>query len=153
LSKAQDLLLSGQIESAIYRDMKVVKTEKLNRLQVKLTSFSNQAESIEILLKEGLDRLFQLDRIYENGSMKVKRQVIGSMYPENFCFDGEQLRTTRINEAVRLIYTLDKGLPENEKGQSETFSALSSQVDLGADQDISEGAKSREFYPSARIDS
>ena len=128
LSKAQDLLLSGQIEPDDYRDMKAVYTEKLNRLQVKLTSFSNQTESIEILLKEGLDRLFQLDRIYENGSMEVKRQVIGSMYPEKLCFDGEQLRTTRINEAVRLIYTLDKGLPEKETGQRGDNPTLSCEV-------------------------
>jgi site-specific DNA recombinase len=62
--------------------------------------------------------------------MEVKRQVIGSMYPENLCFDGEQLRTTRINEAVQLIYTLDKGLPENEKGQNGNLSILSSQVGM-----------------------
>ena len=43
-------------------------------------------------------------------------------------FDGERLRTTRINEAARIIYTLDKGLPENEKGQNGNISILSSQV-------------------------
>ncbi|HEY4209625.1 MAG TPA: hypothetical protein VGM31_22520 [Puia sp.] len=77
-----------------------------------------------------MDTLFQLDTIYENGSIEVKRQVIGSMYPEKLSFDGEQLRTTRINEAVRIIYTMGAGLSENEKGQSGNISALSSQVGM-----------------------
>jgi len=50
------------------------------------------------------------------------------MYPEKLTFDGERLRTTRITEAAQIIYTLDKAFGENEKGQSEIISALSSQV-------------------------
>jgi len=56
--------------------------------------------------------------------------MIGSVYPEKLTFDGDRLRTTRINEAVRLIYTLDKGLPEKETGQRGENPALSSEVDL-----------------------
>ena len=37
------------------------------------------------------------------------------MYPEKLRFDGFSLRTTRINEAVRLIYTLGIGLEEIKK--------------------------------------
>ena len=89
---------------------------------------STYTGSIDILLKDGLDTLFQLNRIYEKGSIDVKRQVIGSIYPEKLSFNGEHLRTTRINEAVRIIYAMGKDLPGNEKGQSGNFSALSSQV-------------------------
>jgi hypothetical protein len=54
--------------------------------------------------------------------------VIGSVYPEKLTFDGDRLRTTRIIEAVRLIYTLDKELAQKEKGQSLNLETLSSQV-------------------------
>lgn len=62
--------------------------------------------------------------------MEKKREVIGSMYPEKLTFGGERLRTTRINEAAHIIYRLDKAFSENEKGQSEIISALSSQVGM-----------------------
>ena len=59
-----------------------------------------------------------------------KRQIIGSVYPEKLIFDGDQLRTTRINEAVRLIYSLDKELAEKETGQSGENPTLSCDVGM-----------------------
>jgi site-specific DNA recombinase len=117
LCRARELLLSGQIDPDDYRAMKSEHEERLNRLQVKASALATQTENFDALLNVGLDNLFRLNEIYHNGTIIEKRQVIGSVYPEKLSFDGEQLRTTRINEAVRLIYTLDKGLPENEKGQ------------------------------------
>ena len=128
LSKARDLLLSDQIDPADYRAMKAECEERLNRLQVKLTALTDQPGNFEAIIKKGLDNLFHLSEIYETGSIMEKRQVIGSVYPEKLTFDGDQLRTTRINEAVRLIYTLDKELAENEKGQNGNKTILSSQV-------------------------
>jgi site-specific DNA recombinase len=52
------------------------------------------------------------------------------MYPEKLSFDGEHLRTTRINEALRIIYTLDKAFGENKNRTKGKFSNLSCQVDL-----------------------
>jgi site-specific DNA recombinase len=130
LFKARDLLLSDQIDSADYRAMKADYEERLNRQQAKLDSLTNQPDNFDTILKKGLDNLFHLSEIYENGSVMEKRQVIGSVYPEKLTFDGDQLRTTRINETVRLIYTLDKELAENEKGQNGNKTILSSQVGM-----------------------
>ena len=128
LSKARDLLLSDQIDPADYRAMKAEYEERLNRQQEKLNVLVNQPDNFDAILKKGLDNLFHLSEIYETGDSEEKRKVIGSVYPEKLIFDGDQLRTTRINEAVRLIYTLDKELAEKEKGQSGNIPALSSQV-------------------------
>jgi hypothetical protein len=83
-------------------------------------------DNLDLILKKGLGNLFHLSEIYENSSILEKRQVIGSVYPEKPTFDGDRLRTTRINEAVRLMYTLDKELAEKEKGQSLNLETLSS---------------------------
>jgi len=72
--------------------------------------------------------LFQLEMIYESGSIEVKQRVIGSIYPEKLSFDGENIRTTRINEAIRLLYTMSKDFEENKKGQNGDLTILSSQV-------------------------
>ena len=128
LSKARDLLLSDQIDPADYRAMKAEYEERINRHQAKLTAVINQPDNLNTILNRGIDNIYRLSEIYETGTIMEKRQVIGLVYPEKLVFDGDQLRTTRINEAVRLIYTLDKELAENEKGQNGNKTILSSQV-------------------------
>ena len=130
LSKARDLLLSDQIDPSDYRAMKADYEERLNRHQAKLNALINQPDNFDTILKKGLDNLFHLSEIYENGTSEEKRKIVGSVYPEKLIFDGDRLRTTRINEAVRLIYTLDKELAEKEKGQSGENPTLSSEVGL-----------------------
>jgi hypothetical protein len=128
LSMSRDLLLSDQIDPADYRAMKAEYEERLNRQQAKLNALVNQPDNFDAILKKGLDNLFHLSEIYETGNSEEKRKVISSVYSEKLTFDGDQLRTTRINKAVKLIYTLDKELAEKEKGQNGNFSILSSQV-------------------------
>jgi site-specific DNA recombinase len=43
-------------------------------------------------------------------------------------FDGENFRTTRVNEAVGLIYKLDEAFRQKENGTSDIFIDLSHQV-------------------------
>jgi site-specific DNA recombinase len=65
-----------------------------------------------------LDNLIRLDQLYENGTIKEKREIVGSIFPENLCFNDEQYRTTRLNEAVRQIYLRESGLDQNKNGTS-----------------------------------
>ena len=69
-----------------------------------------------------------LDTLYEHGDNKSKREIIGSIYPEKLVFDGFQYRTTRLNEAVELIYSMDKGFSKNKNGQTESKIDLSTLV-------------------------
>ena len=87
-----------------------------------------QDHDVPGLLDAGIENLLKLDYIYQDGGIEKKREVIGSMYPEKLTFDGMRLRTTRINEAVRIIYTLNKAFSENKNEQSRNIPALSSQV-------------------------
>ena len=128
LSYARDLVTSRQIDPADYRDMKEEYSRKLEKLEIKLTNSSNEVDDIKGLFNVGLNRLFRLDYIYENGDVEKKREVISSMFSEKMVFDGFALRITRINEAVQLIYNLDKGISENKKGQNGNNSKLSFQV-------------------------
>lgn len=63
--------------------------------------------------------------MYENGNIQQKRLIIGSMYPENLTFDGIQHRTTRLNEAMRWIYNVDKAFNENKNGKQADISHVS----------------------------
>ena len=59
---------------------------------------------------------------------KIKREIIGSIFPEKLVFDGMHYRTARLNEAVSLIYSLDKAFSENKNGQNHQNFELSSLV-------------------------
>ncbi len=43
---------------------------------------------------------------YQEATISGKREIIGSIYPENIVFDGNNYRTARINSVIGLIYTL-----------------------------------------------
>jgi hypothetical protein len=51
--------------------------------------------------------------------------IIGSIFPEKLTFNGFYYRTTRINEAIRLIYMVSRALDENKNGQPEENFELS----------------------------
>ncbi len=69
-----------------------------------------------------------LDELYEKANNKDKREIIGSIFPEKLTFDGNNYRTTRLNEAVALIYSVDKASSKNKNGQNHQNFELSNLV-------------------------
>ena len=69
-----------------------------------------------------------MNEFYESSGNEVKRQITGSMFPEKLVFDGRLYRTTRVNEAVRLIWAMGAVFSGNKKGQTDQKIDLSSLV-------------------------
>src|SRR5258706_6174419 len=128
ISYTRDLLSSRQIDPADFREMKAEYGSKLEKLEAKLSGCDHEQVSIKHLLDKGLDNLLKLDYTYESGDVEKKREIISSMYPEKLTFDGFVLRTTRINEAVRLIYSLNTDFGQNENRTNGENSSLSCEV-------------------------
>jgi site-specific DNA recombinase len=80
------------------------------------------------LLAKAVATLSCLDKLYKKADNKTKREIIGSIYPEKLIFDGFHYRTARLNEAVSLIYSMDKGFSQNKTGQTKENFSLSSLV-------------------------
>lgn len=70
------------------------------------------------LVVKGMKNLMHLDVLFTDGTIKEKREIVGSIYPENLTFDGFAYRTTRINEAINQIYLIDNNLGQNKNGTS-----------------------------------
>lgn len=128
LSNARKLLLSNEIEPSDYRTIKMDYEKKIIGLEARLMELSKETNNIEPLLNKAMSTLSNLDELYEKGDNKAKREIIGSIYPEKLVFDGFHYRTTRLNEAVALIYGLGKGFSEKENGQTESIFDLSTSV-------------------------
>ncbi len=46
-----------------------------------------------------------------------KPRIIGSMYPENICFDGIEHRTARLSEPLGLILLINSKLKSKKMGK------------------------------------
>jgi site-specific DNA recombinase len=112
-------------------DFKTIKTDcekQITLLEAKFNVMEEEKADIGPILNNAVDSLAKLDEIYLCSPTIKKRQIIGSIFPEKLIFDGEIFRTTRLNEAVQLIYNLDVAFRENKNGTSLDFSNLSHQV-------------------------
>ncbi len=128
MSNVRDLVATKQIDAADFREMKADYSLRLDKLKAKLSACDNEQVDFSGLLNAGLKNLFRLDSVYEKGDTEKKREVISSMYPDKLIFDGDRLRTPRVNEAARLIYNLGAGFDKNKTGQSGENPSLSCQV-------------------------
>ncbi len=128
LGNARKLLLNNEIEPSEYRLIKGDYERQITGLESRLIELSKQTNNIEPLLSRAITMLSCLDTLYEHGDNKSKRDIIGSIYPEKLVFDGFQYRTTRLNEAVELIYRMDKGFSKNKNEQIESKINLSTLV-------------------------
>jgi len=107
LTKARDLLMTNQIDASDYRDIKSDYGSTLAKLQAKFSGLNSDQDDIEKLLNQGIENLYRLNSIYQKSKFVECRDLIGSIYPENLMFDGVGFRTTRINEAVQLMYLIN----------------------------------------------
>src|SRR5579863_12257 len=118
IAKGRKLLLKEEIDAQDFREIKRENEKKMERLEARLIEVSSLSANIEPLLEKAVSNLAHLDELYREGDTKQKRTIIGSIYPEKLTFDGFRYRTTRVNEAVELIYTLDAGFSQKETGQT-----------------------------------
>ena len=95
--------------------MQILIVEDDERLKKKLDSFSSDQVEITHLLKKTLTGLEHLSTIYESGALEEKRQILGSIFPENLVFDGIEIRTARLNEGVELIYQISSKITGQKK--------------------------------------
>jgi DNA invertase Pin-like site-specific DNA recombinase len=123
LGKARELLLTSAVD---FKDYQTIKSEiegKLVRLQARLTENSKDTSSplkVEKLLEKAVKVLSALDTVYSNGDLAVKRQLIGSIFPEQFVLEKNNCRNARVNEVAGLIFLsnselTDKKSPTNFK--------------------------------------
>lgn len=87
LSKARDLLLTGDLDADDYSTIKSESEEKIHRLEAKLTASVTETTDIEPLLSKAISHISQLDVLYTRGSIAQKRKIHSSMFPEKLNFD------------------------------------------------------------------
>ena len=129
LENLQDLLVDNTISSEDYKSMRTRYKRVIYEIEDKIRQHELVKDGFEQFLISGLDLLENLCETYRNSSVQLKQKIIGSIFPEKIFFDGKQCRTTKINQAVLLILSVDKGFKANKKGQHPINKMLSSLVE------------------------
>ena len=111
-------MLFERIDPADFKIMKAECEKEVSSLERQITQLPHDTKTVEGIVQRGLENLMRLDERFENGTIKEKREIVGSIFPENLIFNGEYYRTTRLNEAVRQIYLIERELGENKNGTS-----------------------------------
>lgn len=125
LSRARDLLLAGDLDAEEYRKIKVEIAGQVERIEAQLTSQNNHIPDVEVLLNKTLSSISNLDKLYKEATTEGKRKIIGSIFPEKITFEKNEVRTTKINEALRLMLLFSRELNSKKKGQIQQNTDLS----------------------------
>ena len=139
LNKARMDMLYRRIDADDFRVMKTEAEKEIRSLERKLSLIPKDTKTVEGIVQRGMKNLISMEQLYENGSTKERRDIVGSIFPENLTFTGFAYRTTRLNEAVNQIYLIDKELQEIKNGTS------------GDNSDLCRKAEREGFEPSIQV--
>ncbi len=94
-----------------------------------LSSISKGQTNLSKHLMQALEFLFNSGDYYNRATAIQKLRMISSIFPENLIYDGEKVRTPRVNEVLRLMTLITNGKRSNKKGQLFKKIELSSWVE------------------------
>lgn len=130
MSKLRELLLNGTIEPSDYKLMKADIEDKMNKLELRLSTASATVKNIENTLNEAAMALSQLDMLYLLATTKQKREIIGSIFSEKLVFEKTKVRTAKVNEVIDLMYLIKKNLRHKKREKNDIKSTFSLEVHL-----------------------
>lgn len=131
ITKARELMLSDDLSPEEFKYFKSECEKRIDRLEIDLAdqkSNYSSANDFQKLFKKAACTVLQLDGLYASSDTIRKRAIISSIFPEKLIFDGKGYRTPRVNEAIRLIRSLDKGFRGNKNGNVALFLQHSREV-------------------------
>jgi hypothetical protein len=130
LERLQDLFVDGEISHSDFTKATNRYSKAKKEAESELAEIGKENLQYKSWLKKGVNALSDLSKHYKNGTLLDKQSLLGSIFPEKLEFDGEKCRTTRLNDVLRFILQIDKGLGNKKRGQFSNNLGLSSLVDL-----------------------
>ena len=79
-------------------------------------------------LSKKLKAISLIQMHFKRSPIAEKRKLIGSMYPENLCFEGNRHRTAYLSEPLQVILQSVSELQDIKKGERLSFDNLSPMV-------------------------
>jgi hypothetical protein len=71
--------------------------------------------NVEKSLDRALKYIESIPKMYSEGEIRTRRDIIGSIFPEKLEFDGKTYRTTRMNVIADYIFQINNGLLQKKE--------------------------------------
>jgi hypothetical protein len=94
-------------------------------LEKDIGNVEDDRASIEQLTTTGLENLLKLGEAFDGGTLADSREIIGLIFPENFTFSENKIRTARVNEIINCIYLVNNRLRAKKNGTKDDIFLLS----------------------------
>lgn len=117
LLKIDEMYLNGQLEADSYKRLKGRTSDDLNQCYRDIEQLLAMDTNFMKYCRYGMTLLSHLDIYYAEGSLEVKRKLIGSIFPEKLIFENGSYRTTELNPAIELIGQFQRDLGKEKAGQ------------------------------------
>ena len=107
LVKIQDMYIDDKIDKTAYEQSQKRFENQLSELKQKEQTTQNTNDVFNTY-RLAFNRLSSFENHYKNASVEDKRRLIGSIFPNNFQFENEGVRTADINPILFKISSINK---------------------------------------------
>jgi hypothetical protein len=123
LSVARNKLLSEIIDEEEYLEIKDECRKRIESLEEQLSKDGSDAKKINIekSLDKALKYIENIPKMYSEGEINTRRDIIGSIFPEKLEFDGKTYRTTRMNVIADYIFQINNGLLQKKEQDKRNY--------------------------------
>lgn len=116
--------LDGILDDKLFRQTLDSFEEQKNELIVRLSNLSAIVPEFKTYLSNSSSLLVHLGEFYNEVSSENQKKLIGSIFPEKIYFEDNFYRTTKINEAVGLVFNLGAGFNKNSPEGNSRLSSV-----------------------------
>jgi site-specific DNA recombinase len=111
IATLEDRFIDGSIDSTAYQSIRTRYQGDLNEATGEISKLNSIAAMNRTHLKWCNSFIDALDDIYSKASTRVKRLILGSIFPEKLEFTGSIYRTPRINSILAMYLPSTLGVP------------------------------------------
>ncbi|MEO6523516.1 MAG: recombinase family protein [Mucilaginibacter sp.] len=127
ISKARELLLTGDLDGSDYKEIKTECERKILVTETQIADLGKNKYSksqLEPIIDQAIITFTNLKEIYTTALNEEQRRLIGSMFPEKFKFEDLKHRTAKVSGAFHSIYLINSDLKGEKKGQKTSENLL-----------------------------
>lgn len=121
---AREMRLVGDMDGEEYREIKEECENKTAVLEDRLASLNSETPDISTILPKAIKNIENLHLKYQEGTIQAKREIVSSIFPENFVFEKNNFRTIRLNSIIGLIYSAKADFGQKKTRKSVKNDAL-----------------------------
>jgi len=133
LDSIQEKFFDDQIDLNTYNQFKKKTQAQIANLQAQISNLTIMQKDFESHLKNGISFLRDIDRIYTQAPVSLKKKMISALFPEKLYFEGTNFRTRRLDPVLRIILKKTKFkhlIIEESKEQIQGFKQLGTRGEL-----------------------